>query len=88
MKESRPFDGIPNWYDVTLKKIAPFLTEEEHFEMRYDFPEFFAEKIRDAKIDIREIGKRTGVFVDWLRRKVLWSKDHNGLFFRRMSAGI
>lgn len=86
MTEQPQSPCVPSWYAPLLEQIHPFLTEEEYSEMKDCFPEFFAKKIGDATIKIGKIGRNAPLFVAWLRRKVLWSKEHNAVFFRRISS--
>lgn len=79
-----PPPAASDWYAQLLERIEPFLTEEERFEMEH-FSEYFREGILAARMKREKIFDHIEGFVFWLKRKLLWSKEHNALFFRKIS---
>lgn len=75
---------ISDWYTDLLAKASPFLTEEEHLEMKL-FSPFFMRRIALAEMTISKMERKIETFVHWLRRKVLWTGGHHAEFFRSIS---
>ncbi len=94
MKQAGHLIAVPSWYVELLAKIKPHLTDEEAIEMKY-FSDFFIEKIEERKISfVYWFRKKSSwaekyklnqlmscFFVYRLKSKILWTKEHNGLFF-------
>ncbi|NTW13987.1 MAG: hypothetical protein HGA31_03075 [Candidatus Moranbacteria bacterium] len=75
---------IPDWYANLLTKAAPLLTEEEYLEMEI-FSPFFMSRIARAEMTVSKMERNIETFVHWLRRKVLWTREHHAEFFRYIS---
>lgn len=80
-----PIPATPDWYESLLEKIKPSLTAEEYLEMGI-FREYFRNGIATARMTPEKISGNLGLFLKWLRRKLMFSREHHGLFLRRISS--